>query len=146
MTAADFIAAFRGPCEESAGGHDSLIARLREQLQGLPGEQQFQILFPIAVKNPYVGEFPVLDAARLLRELNPDSPLSCEEAVSALLPEWSASLEEVPFYLAKRFGPSRVYEAVASLGAGLTDKSQRSSLDTVAYWVHVYEGTWPVNQ
>ena len=145
MTQEEFIAAFRSPTADRSGGHDGVVARLRERLRQLPGERQFEILFPIAVKDPYPEESPpVLDAALLLQELSPSCPISCEDAVRALLPEWSVSLEQVPFYLAACFGPRRVYEAIAALEPEVLDKSQKANLDTVSYWVHVYEGTWPI--
>ncbi len=144
MTQEEFIATFRSLSANRSGGHDDILNRLRERLLQLPGEQQFQVLFPIAARNPYVGEIPVLDAARLLQELNPEWPIPCHDAIRALLPEWSVSLEEVPFYLAARFGPALLYEAIANLESEVTDESQRASLKTVSYWIHVYEGTWPV--
>ena len=143
MTEQDFIAAFQDPPADVTGGHDRIIAQLRDRLRCLSSEQQFQILFPIAVKNPYIGNFPVLDAALLLKELSPSCPISCEEAIRALLPEWSVSLDQVPLYLAACFGPPHLHRAIANLGSELTNKSQRSSLEAVSYWVHVYEGTWP---
>lgn len=144
MTQQEFIEAFRDPSADRTGGHDGIVARLRERLRQLPSQQQFGILFPMTVKSPYVeGAPPVLDAALLLEELSPDCPISCEDAVRALLPEWSVSLEQVPFYLAGRFGPARVHQAIANLQPEVTDKNQKANLDTVSYWVHVYEGTWP---
>ena len=99
-----------------------------------------------AVRSQWVGDFPVLDAALLLEELGPACPVSCEDAVRALLPEWDVSIEQVPFYLAARFGPARVHQAIAKLRPEVTEKNQQGNLDTVAYWVHVYDGTWPPNK
>jgi hypothetical protein len=128
---------------ESLREHDEVVARIGEELRKLTDDQQFRILFPIATKSQAHGDFPVLDAALLLHQLSPHCPITCEEAIRALLPEWDVSIEQVPFYLAARFGPARVLQAIASLGPAVTDKSQRVNLDTVSYWVHVYEGTWP---
>ena len=146
MTQEDFVAAFRSPSADKTGGHDGIVARLRERLRQLPGEQQFQVLFPIAVRSQYVGDFPVLDAALLLEELRPECPISCEDAVRALLLEWDISIEQVPFYLAVRFGPARVHQAIANLQPEVTEKNRKVNLDTVSYWVHVYDGTWPPNK
>ena len=141
MTQEDFIAEFNCPPDRT-GGHDEIVARLRERLQRLPHEQQFQVLFPIAVRSQCVGRFPVLDAARLLEELRPECPISCEDTVRALLLEWDPSIEEVPFYLAARFSAARVYQAIANLEPEVTEK-EKVRLDGVAYWIHIYEGTWP---
>jgi hypothetical protein len=147
MTQQDFIVAFTNPSpEDKAGGDEAVIAKLEHRLRQLPSEQQFQVLFPIAVKSPYSGDFPVLDAACILEKLSPACPLSCEDAVRALLPEWDVSLEQVPFYLAAKFGTALVQAAVADLKSEVTDKDHNSRLDTVSYWVHVYDGTWPPNK
>lgn len=143
MTREEFIAAFMRAPTETGENYDEIVTGLRERLRELSAKQQFQILFPIAVKNPYVGDFPVLTAAELLEELSPECPISCEEAIRALLPEWSVSLEQVPFYLAARFGPKCVFQTVSNLETELKDESQRATLRTVSYWVHVREGTWP---
>ena len=144
MTQEQFIAAIVIPPGQSDKDHDDVVARVGQELRKLPDEQQFRILFPIAVKRQGSGHFPVLDAAILLNRLSPACPVSCEDAVRALLPEWDISIEQVPFYLAARFGPARVYEAIAALESEVTDKNQKVNLDTVSYWVHIYEGTWPI--
>jgi len=138
------MAAIAIPPGQSLREHDDVLARVGEQLRALPDEQQFRILFPLAVKSQYHGDFPVLDAAILLEKLSPECPISCEDAVSALLPEWDVSIEQVAFYLAARFGPARVYQAIASLEREVTDESRGGNLEAISYWVHVYEGTWPV--
>jgi hypothetical protein len=143
MTQEEFIAAIVIPAGQSLREHDDVLARVGEKLRALPDEQQFRILFPIAVKSQNHGNFPVLAAATLLHRLSPECPISCEDAVQALLPEWDISIEQVPFYLAARFGPTRVLQAVASLEQKVTEKTQKVNLDTVSYWVHVYDGTWP---
>jgi hypothetical protein len=143
MTQEEFMAAIAIPAGQSLREHDDVLARAGEELRALPDEQQFQILFPIALKSQNHGNFPVLDAATLLHRLSPECPISCEDAVQALLPEWDISIEQVPFYLAARFGPARIFQAVASLEQEVTEKTQKVNLDAVAYWVHVYEGNWP---
>jgi hypothetical protein len=143
MTQEEFMAAIVIPPGQSLREHDAVLARVGEELRALPQEQQFRILFPIAVKSQDHGIFPVLDAATLLHRLSPECPVSCEDAVRALLPGWDISIEQVPFYLAARFGPARVFQAVASLEPEVTEKTQKVNLHTVSYWVHVYEGTWP---
>jgi len=143
MTQEEFIAAIAMPPGQSLREHDDVLVRVGDELRALPDEQQFRILFPLAVKSQNHGHFPVLDSATLLKRLSPEPAISCEDAVRALLPEWDISIEQVPFYLAARFGPARVFEAVAKLKPEVTEKTQQVNLETVSYWVHVYEGTWP---
>lgn len=144
MTQEQFMAAVVSLPGESLQDHDDVVARVGEKLRNLPEEQQFGILFPIAIKSQNRGDFPVLDAALLLERLSPKCPVSCEDAVRALLPEWDISIEQVPFYLAAHFGSARVRQAIACLGPEVTEKSQKVRLDTVSYWVRINEGTWPI--
>ena len=144
MTQQDFIFSFVHPSpEDAAGGRDEIVRKIRQRLQALRSDEQFQVLFPMAVKSQSVDGLPVLDAALLLKELGPECAISCEAAVEALLPEWDVSIEEVPFYLVGRFGARRVRQAIANLEPRVTDKSQRATLDTVSYWIRVYEETRP---
>jgi hypothetical protein len=125
MTLEEFTAALAIPPGESWHEHDEVLARVGEGLRELTQEQQFRILFPIAVKSQS-DDFPVLDAALLLHRLSPECPISCEDAVRALLPGWDISIEQVPFYLAARFGPARVFQAVANLSRKSLRKYRRS--------------------
>ncbi|HLX70043.1 MAG TPA: hypothetical protein VKV04_10495 [Verrucomicrobiae bacterium] len=136
MTQQEFIAAFTKPPED--WDHELIFCQARERLRRLKDEQQFHILFPIAVKAQDL-RFPVCDSAILLRELSPDCPVSCEEAVRAMLPSWDISIEEVPFYLAARFGTDRVRRAVRAIESGTLSDVQKRMLDTVLYWLGKYD-------
>jgi hypothetical protein len=139
-----FMAASEEPTpktEEKKFEAERFFAKVREELRRLDDAQQFDILFPVAVKQQWNA--PSYTAALLLRELSPACPFSCEDAVRALLPEWDVSIEEVPFYLAARFGPTRIRQAIANLEPGVTDKSEKVNLETVAYWLDAYEATYP---
>jgi len=80
-----------------------------------------------------------------LRELSPCCQLSCEEAVRRLLPDWDVSLEDVPFYLAVRFGPARIREAIAAIEPKLAAQSTKKQLRTVLYWLETYERAYGTN-
>jgi hypothetical protein len=138
MTQEQFMAAVVSPPGESWQEHDDVVAHVGEELRKLTDEQQFRILFPIAVKSQG-HDFPVLDAAILLRRLSPECPISCDEAVRALLPEWDISIEQVPFYLAARFGSKRVREAVRNIEQEATGKPEKATLNTIIYWAGVYD-------
>lgn len=114
--------------------------RLREELRRLNDAEQFEILFPVAVKPQ--PEAPSYDAALFLRELSPACSLSCEDAVRALLPGWDVSIEEVPFYLASKFGPGLIRQTVERLKAEITDEGQNASLKIILHWLDSYEASY----
>jgi hypothetical protein len=118
--------------------------RVREELRRLSDAERFDILFPVAVKPQW--DAPSYFAALLLRELSPACPLSCEDAVRALLPEWDVSIEEVPFYLASRFGSARVRQAITKLEPEVANESEKQQLKTIAYWLDAYECFQPVDE
>lgn len=120
---------------------ENFFKRVREEIRRLDDAQQFDILFPLAVRRQW--EAPSYTAALLLRELSPACHLSCEDAIKALLPEWDVSIEEVPFNLAARFGPERLRHAIADLKPQIADKSEMASLETVLYWVNIYDESYP---
>src|SRR5579862_2869235 len=122
MTQQEFIAAFTKPPED--WDHELIFCQARERLRRLKDEDL---------------RFPVCDSAILLRELSPDCPVSCEEAVRAMLPSWDISIEEVPFYLAARFGTDRVRRAVRAIESGTLSDVQKRMLDTVLYWLGKYD-------
>lgn len=143
MTQQEFISAFMNPSEEGlAGGHERIFGNARERLRRLKDKERFDILFPIAVKKQGKG-FPVCDAAILLRELSPECPISCEDAVRTLLPNWDVSIEEVPFYLAARFGSGFVRDTARHLQEQVANDLEKRTLDTIIYWVGIYEGVYP---
>ena len=126
------------------GGHEAYetaLRRVRERLRGLEDRARFDILFPISVKAQWNA--PSATAAQLLRELSPVCPLSCEEAVRALLSDWDISIEEVPFYIAARFGVTRVRQAVGRLASERLTDSEKRNLQAVSYWIDRYEEAYP---
>jgi hypothetical protein len=66
----------------------------------------------------------------------------CEDAVRALLPDWDISIEEVPFYLAARFGSPRVRQAVQFVGQDATSPSEKQMLSTILYWLGCYDDAY----
>lgn len=117
--------------------HERVFLSVRERLRGLDDARQFEILFPVAVKAQHHA--PSCPASELLCELSPACPLSCEDAIRALLPEWDVSIEEVPFYIAARFGVARVRIAIDRLTSEVGGDSEKQRLETVAYWIGKYE-------
>jgi hypothetical protein len=143
LTSDDFIDAFATPSdtrEAEADRHDPLFRGVREQLRGLGEEQRFEVLFRVAVMDQ--DDAPASAAAILLRELSPNCPISCEEAVRAMLESWDTSLEEIPFYLAARFGSALIRKTVRSIEQNKIIDARRQRLRTVDYWMDCYDAAY----
>jgi len=108
-----------------------LLARFRD----LDGAVVFRGLFPLAAASQERG--PACSAAWLLYKLRPQCLISCREAITALLPEWDVSIEEVVFYIAEQFGVATVLSTIEELRPQGIDPTNR--LDTVRYWVNCFQ-------
>jgi hypothetical protein len=139
MTKEEFMSAIACRPGESLRDHDDVVNGVGEKLRKLTDEQQFQILFPIAVSSQSHGDFPVLDAAILLQRLSPECPIVCEDAIMALLPEWDVSIEQVVFYLVARCGSKRVREAASDVERQITSERDKATIRAVVYWVGIYD-------
>ena len=142
MTRDEFHTRLMGARDLASEEHERVFRQVREQLRGLDDARQFEILFPVAVKAQHHA--PSWPAAKLLRELSPACPLSCEDAVRALFAEWNVSIEEVPFYIASRFGVARVRQAIEQLASERVTDSEKQQLQTVAYWTDCYERAYGI--
>jgi hypothetical protein len=107
------------------------------QLKQSGDEAAFNALFPLAVAKQDWA-YPAVAAPLLLR-VNPKCPLSCQDALRALLPEWDISIEETVFYLAKQFGSPALRQAATEIQPSLMTKSERVTLDTVIYWLGIWD-------
>jgi hypothetical protein len=136
MTRDDFQTTLMAARGAGSDQYERIFQQVREQVRNLGNTQQFDILFPLAVKSQ--DHAPSCPAAELLWEFSPACPLSCEKAVQALLDEWDVSIEEVPFYLAACYGVPRMKEAVERVGTTLGE-GKRDRLETIAYWLNKYE-------
>lgn len=142
MTQDQFITEITVPADNrNPDVYEAAFRRVRERLRGFEDRARFDILFPISVKAQWNA--PSAPAAQLLRELSPVCPLSCEEAVRALLSDWDISIEEVPFYIAARFGVARVRQAVDRLASERLADSEMRNLKAVSYWIDRYEEAYP---
>jgi len=98
--------------------------------------ERFTVIFGHAVEEQAIG-VAVYDAARLLHEANPSCPIPCELAVESMLPNWDVSIQEVPWYLKRQFGADGVKEAVKNVRKHVSSDGERSTLDSILYWVGV---------
>jgi hypothetical protein len=110
--------------------------QLCDRLRKMDGGEVFHALFPIAADAQ--GHGPAYDAACLLFAVEPACPIPCKEAIRALLSHWDISIEEVPWYLAGRFGEEAIRRAITELRAESLGRTERIALDTVWYWAEIY--------
>ncbi len=115
--------------------------RASKLLEHEPDDNVFDALFPLTTRRP--SEAPVWPAAVLLLRRKPRCRKLCAQAVRELLDCWDVSLKEVPFYLVNQFGAEGVHEATVQIGETELTDAQRSRLETVEYWVAMWE-IWDV--
>jgi hypothetical protein len=78
-------------------------------------------------------------AGRLLIELEPRCPVSCEQVLDQVSKSnWNVSFKELPFYLISQFGKWNVLRAVESVaGAASLTGEQRVRVEGIAYWARM---------
>jgi hypothetical protein len=113
---------------------DPEYQNVTELLKSESDEVVFEALFPVATRSQSAG--PAFPAALLLWRRRPKCPLSCDDAIVALLADWEVSIEQVPFYIVSEFGVATVHEAIARVRQRPLSDPQMRLLDTVAYWVN----------
>ena len=114
------------------------LPELIRDLESVDPQLVFDTLFPISIKNQRAENGPVAFSAYALHGLNPPCPLTCVEAVDALIDnQWEISIEEVPWYLVNQFGSQEVLETIERRLEGVTDKSVSARLNFLRYWVNL---------
>jgi hypothetical protein len=109
---------------------------LRYALMRLSAKTSFAALFPLAANLLRPGHV-WSQAAHLLVDVEPECPLSCDDALHLLASYcWQVSDQLVPFYFVTQFGKREVREAVARVAADIHDSEQRRRVETVAYWIN----------
>lgn len=104
----------------------------REHAEGLA-----EFLLNTAIAN--LGDKADGVAGRLLIELEPKCPISCEQVLERLSKSnWNVSFKELPFYLISQFGKWNVLRAVESVAnsASLTGE-QRARVEGISYWARM---------
>lgn len=101
-------------------------------------EALFQVLYlvfcdPDPPGNPYVHqEF----AGSLLLDLSPSCPISAVEFLRTTLPNWNRSVEQLPFYVERKFGHRETIKAIESIESDpLLSESLATKLSTCRYWL-----------
>ncbi len=114
--------------------HWQAFESVARYLNTLKANQRFLHLFPILQdvhQHPY--EFQKV-AAGLMMKVDAACPLDLREAILPVLDSIDLSVQEFPFFLAKRQGRDRVLEALAALSSPSLSDPQRMRLDTLIYW------------
>ncbi|MCP4146133.1 MAG: hypothetical protein GY757_00145 [bacterium] len=73
-------------------------------------------------------------AGKLLFELKPDTSRSLDEIIRNTLPNWDKSVEELPWYLALKFGESEFRKTLANIRAG-ADEGIMDLAKTFEWWL-----------
>src|SRR5262245_21884766 len=115
--------------------------QLYERLRAMDDTEVFHALFPIPADAQWHG--PAFDAACLLFVVKPACPVPCKDAIRVMLPNWDISIEEVPWYLAGRFGKHDILRAIEELGEEPLSYEQRVRLSTVLYWANIFFSLTP---
>jgi hypothetical protein len=113
------------------------LAKLRNQIGKLPSASVFHLLFPIALD---AGEGLVADqlAAQMLVDLEPECPVSCEDALRMIAAgRWNLSDKLVPFYLITQFGKFRLAGEIEAVVAAGLDREARVMVTGVGYWARL---------
>lgn len=74
-------------------------------------------------------------AGALLAQLMPRSSIELEPFLRAALPKYELSVEQLPDYLARRFGPSELDTALQRLDRDQFGASYRRAIDTFRFWL-----------
>lgn len=98
----------------------------------------FDTLFPISIREQGSENGPVAFSAYALYALNPPCPLTCAEAVAAIIDkQWNISIEEVPWYLVNQFGSKQLLRAIEIRLENEADKGTSVRLNSLRYWVNL---------
>lgn len=109
---------------------------LRQRVAKERPEGLAELLLTTAITN--LGDKADGVAGRLLIELEPKCPLSCEQVLERVYESsWNVSCKEVPFYLVSQFGKWYVLNAVESLVSSLPSGEQRRRVEGISYWARM---------
>jgi hypothetical protein len=73
-------------------------------------------------------------AAGLMMKVDAACPVNVGEAALPVLDTIDLSVQEFPFFLAKRHGRDRVLQDLGALSSPALSEPQRKRLDTLIYW------------
>ena len=77
-------------------------------------------------------------AGRLLIELEPKCPFSCEQVLELVSKSnWNVSYKELPFYLISQFGKWNVLLATERFANSASPGEQRSRVEGISYWARM---------
>jgi hypothetical protein len=103
-------------------------------LNALKANQRFYHLFPILQDvHQYPYAFQKV-AAGLMMKVDAACPVDVREAALPVLDTIDLSVQEFPYFLAKRLGRDRVLQDLGALSRPALSDPQRLRLDTLIYW------------
>jgi hypothetical protein len=114
--------------------HWQAFEPVAKYLNTLKANQRFHHLFPILQDvHQYPYEFQKV-AAGLMMKVDAACPVNVGEAALPVLDTIDLSVQEFPFFLAKRHGRDRVLQDLGALSSPALSEPQRKRLDTLIYW------------
>jgi hypothetical protein len=103
-------------------------------LNTLKASQRFHHLFPILQDvHQYPYDFQKV-AAGLMMKVDAACPVDVREAALPVLDTIDLSVQEFPYFLAKRHGRDQVLQDLGALSRPALSDPQRLRLDTLIYW------------
>lgn len=114
--------------------HWQAFVPVAKYLNSTKGNQRFHLLFSILQdvhEQPYNYQKV---AAGLMMKVDAKCPLDVQQASLPVLNTLDLSIQEFPWFLAKRLGRDHVLTELDTIDQSDLDDSQRKRLETLIYW------------
>lgn len=112
---------------------EQLVSRLRKLEEGIVAEGLLGVFTEGSA--PPVGSQAQELAGAILVKLMPKSAIELEPLLRAALPRYELSVEQLPNYLADRFGPRELEAALDKLDQDQFGVNCRRAIDTFRFWL-----------
>jgi len=111
--------------------------QLSSQLaKGQPAEVLAGLLLVFSRSVPTASNYRKQElAGRMLEKVKPNAPVELAATLRAVLPAYNPSVEQVPQYLAGRFGKEAVIQELVRLEAEEHDPRSKAGAKTMRWWL-----------
>ena len=113
------------------------LEHLASRFQKVPQGELAQGLLQVFTqgKAPPQGSAAQELAGHLLAELQPKAEVDLRALLSAVLPRYELSVEQLPQYLGALFGVDQVLAELAALASNHLSEQERRALQTMRFWL-----------
>jgi hypothetical protein len=113
------------------------LHQLRMKLQSLPANDRFDSLLGLFTETCGADTYTDQEVAgRLLVDVMPECHRSLDDVLKSVSSTWNVSVEQLPYYLAEKFGRETVIDAATTMAKNLPSESRESrALDTITWWL-----------